>query len=31
MFALALLTCAVFFLAVMAQGIAAILIHPCQL
>ena len=31
MFALALLTCAIFFMAVMAQGIAAIVIHPCQL
>ena len=31
MFALALLICAVFLLAVLAQGIAAIFIHPCQL
>jgi hypothetical protein len=31
MFALALLICAVFFMAVLAQGIAAIVIHPCQL
>ncbi|MDX6614271.1 MAG: hypothetical protein QOD75_3457 [Blastocatellia bacterium] len=31
MFALGLLDCAVFFMAVMAQGIAAVVIHPCQL
>jgi hypothetical protein len=31
MFALGLLDCAVFLMAVMAQGIAAIVIHPCQL
>jgi hypothetical protein len=31
MFALGLLDCAVFLIAVMAQGIAAIVIHPCQL
>jgi hypothetical protein len=31
MFTLGLLSCAVFFLAVMAQGIAAIILHPCQL
>ena len=31
MFALGLLDCAVFFMAVMAQGIAALLFHPCQL
>ena len=31
MFALGILGCAVFFLAVMAQGIAAIVFHPCQL
>jgi hypothetical protein len=31
MFSLALLLGAVFFMSVMAQGIAAIVIHPCQL
>lgn len=31
MLALGLLDCAVFFIAVMAQGIAAVVIHPCQL
>lgn len=31
MFALGLLDSAVFFMAVMAQGIAAVVIHPCQL
>jgi hypothetical protein len=31
MFALGLLSCAIFFLAVMAQGMAAIVFHPCQL
>ena len=31
MFALGLLDCAVFFMAVMAQSIAAIVFHPCQL
>jgi hypothetical protein len=31
MFALGLLDCAVFLMAVMAQGIAAIVIQPCQL
>lgn len=31
MLALGLLGCAVFFVAVMAQGIAAIVFHPCQL